>query len=183
MKFLYLILLFSIISCSNKFELEKRFDCSTSKIKNTKQFTDFRKNYKIEIPKNWKTNLYYNSFQSEIFTADTTKQLTETYILDTSFNLGELKFDTSFIKKIDSVLIANDLELVSYGKEKFNKKPSYWYLSKGNKKGFTYHQLDFFTKLSKTNYFSTTTKVYGEHNINERFCESISIQKTVVFLE
>lgn len=183
MKYLYLICFLLIISCSNTLELEKRFDCSASNIKSTKQFTDFRKNYSIEIPKHWNTNLYYNSIQSEIFTADTTKQLTETYILETSFNLGELKFNSNFRKKIDSVLIADDLVLVSSGEEEFHKKPSIWYLSKGNKNGFTYHQLNFFTKLSKTNYFSTTTKVFGDHTINQRFCESIAIQKTVTFLQ
>lgn len=183
MKYLYLICFLSIISCSNKLEIEKRFDCNVPKANNTKQFTDFKKNYKIKIPKHWKTSLYYNAIQSEIFTADTTKQLTESYILETSFNLGEVTFDKNFSKKIDSVLMADNLVLVSSGEEEFHKKPSVWYLSKGNKNGFTYHQLNLFTKLSKTNYFSTTTKVYGEHLINQRFCESISIQKTVTFLE
>ena len=180
---LLFFLLFSITSCSNKLELEKRFDCNSQSLSNTKQFTDFKKNYKITIPKHWKTSLYYNTFQSEIFTADTTKQLTETYILDTSHNLGKLNFDDRFIKKIDSVLTSEKLVFVASGEELFNKKPSFWYLSKGNQQGFTYHQLDFYTKLSENTYFSTTTKVYGDKNINERFCESISIQKTVNFLE
>lgn len=184
MKYFFLLIVgFLIFSCSNKLEFEKKYNCSTSSLSNSKQLTDFKKNYTINIPKDWKTEYYYSNVQSEIVVADTIKNLTSSYVLATSFNLGELNFDEKFYNKRDSLLQVNQLFLISSGKEILKEKPSFWYISKGNKNGFLYHQLNFLIKTSKSSYFNATTKVYGNENIEERFCEAVSIIKTVNFLE
>ena len=180
--FLSLIFLL-IMGCSKQSEIGKKMNCSTTTYKNTKEITDFNKNFTLSIPSNWKTELYLDNYQSEIFTADTLKQLSETYILAASFNLGTLNFDSDFHHRKDSVLNANNLKIIDSGNESFQKKPSFWYVSKGTKNNFDYHRFTVLTKISENTYFSAYSEIYGNTNVDERICESISLLESIRFLE
>ena len=182
--FLFIFSLFFMMSsCSKQSDLSKSFDCKTIKLENTAIISDFKQNFKLQIPTTWKTNLYYNSFQSEIFTADTIKQLTETYILDVSFNSGNLSFDDSFHKKTDSLLATLALTKIKDATIKFQNKPAYWYVVKGIKKGFTYHQFNLYILNSENAYISANSEIYGDNNIEDRICESISIIEKIEFIK
>lgn len=176
-------LAFLLISCRNQSELSKTLNCSTSKLNNLEVYSDFKQNFKIQIPTNWKTELYYDDFQSEIFSADTTKQLSETYILDAAFNYGNLEFNEEFYKKTDSLLATSNLQKEKDGNLEFKTKPAYWYLVTGTKKGFTYNQFNIVVKLSSETYFTAYSEIYGTNNIDERICESISILDNIEFLQ
>ncbi|HEY9170284.1 MAG TPA: hypothetical protein VIN72_12400 [Lutibacter sp.] len=158
-------------------------NCSVATYKNTEQITDFNKNFTLNIPSSWKTKLYFDNYQSEIFTADTLKQLSETYILAASFNFGALNFDKDFHHRKDSVLNANNLKIIDSGNQSFQFKPSFWYISKGTKNNFDYHRFTVMTKLSENTYFSAYTEIYGNTNIDKRICESISLLESIQFLE
>ncbi|WP_372792460.1 hypothetical protein [Lutibacter sp.] len=181
--FSFLVIIILLLSCSNSSVLHKEFACSNSKIENPKVITDFNKNFKLSISNNWKTRLYFSEYESEIFAADTLKQLTESFILGTSFNFGALNFDANFYKKTDSILKQSNLEIVNSGKELFQSKQAYWYLAKGYKNGFTYHKFNLTAKLSENSYFNGYSEIYGDNNINERICETISILEKIEFLQ
>lgn len=176
-------LFFILISCKKQSELSKAFNCNTSKLNNSEVYSDFKHNFNVTIPTNWNTELYYDEFQSEIFTADTTKQLSETYILDAAFNYGNLEFNEAFYKKTDSILAVSNLQKVKDGSLQFKTKPAYWYLVTGTKKGFTYNQFNLMVKLSNDTYFTAYSEIYGTDNIDKRICESISILDTIEFLQ
>ncbi|WP_299528016.1 hypothetical protein [uncultured Lutibacter sp.] len=181
--FSFIVLIFLVLSCSNSSVLHKEFACNNSKIDNPKVITDFNKNFKLTISNNWKTTLYFSEFESEIFAADTLKQLTETFILGTSFNFGVLNIDANFYKKTDSILTHNNLEIINSGKHSFQSKPASWYVAKGIKNGFTYHKFNLTAKLSENSYFNGYSEIYGDNNINERICETISILEKIEFLQ
>lgn len=184
MRFLLLgFLFFSLISCSNNNVLAEEFNCESVALNNLIERTDFKKKFKLEIPSNWKTKLYYTEFQSELFAADTTKQLTETYILNTSFNLGKLNFDALFSSKNDSILILENLNKINSKSIQFKDKPAHWILASGFKNGFPFHQFKLSIKLSESTYFSCATEIYGDELVNERICESISIINNIEFLQ
>jgi len=172
-----------IFSCKKQSDLSKIYDCSQIKIENPKTIIDFNKNFKLTISSNWKTKLYFSEFESEIFTADTIKQLTKSFILAASFNSGKLKFDTNYYTKIDSILIKNNLQLINSGNETFQSQPMYWYVAKGFKNKFTYHKFNLTSKRSKNTYFNSSVEIYGDDNVNERICKAISILEKVEFLQ
>jgi len=180
---LLFIVIFSIIGCSKQSELSKIFNCSSTSIKNTKSISDFNKNFKLSIPTNWKTDLYFDQYQSELFTADTTKQLLSTYILDASFNFGILNFDEAYYTKIDSVLEISKLQKINSGNLDFNNKPAYWYVAKGQKNNYNYHQFNITLKLSENTYFNSYSEIYGDENVDERICESIAILESLEFVK
>ena len=179
----FVLIIVAFNSCSKQSELYNIFSCNNEISEATKNISDFNKNFKLDIPISWNTALYYNNYQSEIFTADTTKQLTESFIFDASFNLGELNFNDTFYAKTDSIIKANNLQIVKTGNQLFQEMPAYWYLVKGTKKGFTFHQFNLLVKNSSSTYFKAYSEIYGDESINERICESILLLKNIEFLE
>jgi len=180
MKFRFITVFFILIiatSCNEKTALETILNCSSSfSLSKTKEVKDVKKNFKIHVPTNWKTELYYDEFQSAVFTADTTKQLTETFILDTTWKNGELILDSAFEEKIKSNL---ELIVITSQFENIHNKPAYWHHSKGIKNNFEFHLLDVYLKTSIDSYILISTQVYGNKDINKRFCESIQLIKTL----
>jgi hypothetical protein len=170
-------------ACQDKNELEKKFNCDKTEIGKLKRTFDFNKNFSLNIPMNWKSNFFYSSSVSEIFIADTTKQLSESYIFNASFHIAELNFDTDFHKKTDSLLLANNMEMVASEKLTFMEKESYWYLVEGEKNGFPVHQFNFMMKRNHSTYFSSSTEIYGDKEVYERLCSSFYLLKSVEFFE
>jgi len=181
--FLFSLLIITILSCSKQTPLAEKFNCKSMDVNGFETIYDFNKNFKIPIPNTWKTNLYYDKLESSIFAADTLKQLTDSYIIGASFTFGKVNFNEDFSKKTDSILSINSLSKVDEGNESFQANQTYWYLAKGSKNGFDYHQFNMTVKLSENTYFNTYSEVYGDENINERICESISILENVKFLQ
>jgi hypothetical protein len=179
---IYLLSVLFLLSCSKQSKMSREFNCSNHKIENHKTTTDFKNKFKLTNSSNWKTELYFNEYQSEIFVADTTKQLTESFILITSFNRGVLNLDTDFYKRIDSISKNEKLQVINSGKQSFQSNPAYWYVAKGIKHGLTYHQFNITVKQSENTYFNAYSEIYGDNKINERICETISILEKVEFL-
>lgn len=180
---IFALLMLMIIACSRQNTLEKHFDCGSASFdKKTKKY-DFHKNFSLDVPDHWQARYHYASAVSEIFLADTTKQFTETFIFNASFHNAALEFNASFHKNLDSVLRVNDLELVESHKTTFMEKESYWYLVKGQKYGYPMHQFNLMMKNSAATFFLTSTEIFGEEAVYERLCESVSLLKTIDFLE
>ena len=174
-------LFISLVSCTQKTLLENTLNCSSAPFKlETKVFTDVKEYYKISIPKNWKTKRFYSESQSDIFTADTVKQLTETYILDTSLKIGELDLSKDFENKIIEL---SPYPIINSQFENIIDKPSFWYISKGTKNNFPYHKLEIYIKTSEAAYFQIIVEAYGNRNVNERFCNALDIIKTIKLLQ
>ncbi len=182
-KLLFLFLIIGFISCTKTSKLDKLFDCKSNNTISTNTITDFNKNFSINILTNWKTKLYYDNVSSEIYAADTLKELTKTFIIGVSFFKGNLKLNKEFITKSDSLFSLKKLKIITSEKEKFINKPSYWYVLSGTKKGFSFHQLNITIKNDGKSYINTTVDVYGDKSVNSRICQAISILKTIQFLQ
>ncbi len=181
----FLILLITIqilFSCQQKSNLQKDFICEVSNLSNTKKVIDIKKKFSIQTPKHWKTNLYYDNIQTQIYTADTTKQLSETYILDIALNSGELILDDSFKNKVIENLHATKLQNLKFKFDTFKEKPSLWFVSKGKKRDLDYYYFQLFILNSPTDYYEITTKIYGNEHLDTRLCESIAIISKIEFL-
>ncbi len=183
-KIIVLLLAISFMSCK-KNELKNEFNCkSSTSFSDTKEIRDVMKKFRLTLPSSWKTQLYYDEFQSEIYSADTTKSLTETYILDISWHQGELNLDKFFDQTVkDTLAIKEKLSNVKSNFIKFKDRPSYFNLSKGKSGNHTYHFLQVYVKTEIDEYFTFTTKVYGDDNVDERLCEAIQLSDKIVFIE
>ncbi len=171
-----LILLLGIIFIScGKSDLKEEFQCEVSAPSNTKTYHDILKHFSIEIPKDWKTILYYDEYVSNIYSADTAKPLTKTYIVDITWNRGELLFDKAFEENLKIGLDSSNMKITKSGFIKFQKYPAYFNISEGKYQEYDFHQLDIYVKTAPDEYFSFISKIYGNKRIDERICESIAL--------
>lgn len=183
-KIALLIIVTSLITCQ-KNDLKNDFNCKTSTSNSElKEYRDILKKFKIKIPTSWKTSLYYDEYQSKVYTADTTKSLTDTYILDIAWHQGELNLNEAFAQTVkDTLLIKEQLNVVKSKFSKFQNKPCYWTLSEGNTAKYAYSNLQVYIKTEVDEYFTVTTKVYGDKNVDERLCKAIELSSNIVFIQ
>ena len=179
------ILTITLSSCNEKVTVSNTFDCNTpNQLTNTKKYKDVLSHFKIDIPKSWKTKLYFDEFQSEVYSADTTKQLSETYIAEITWHQGELNFNEDFEGNVNIILLEKEkLEIVQHGYADFINYKSYYNLSVGKNTDITYHYLQIYLQYNIDEYYTFTTKIYGDDFINERICASISLFKSIQFLK
>lgn len=176
---IFLFILIISIGCNKKTILETTFDCSKNSFSKTTSFKDSKNNFKIDIPKGWKVNKFYDEIESSIFFADTLKQLTETYIIDVSYKSGELDLNPEFVEKVGNST-NHQIEYSEF--ENLFDKPAFWYLSKGEKNNFEYRVLSIYIKTSFDSYMQISIEIYGPENVEKRLCEAINIIKTIVFI-
>lgn len=184
-KFIVIIIVSSsLLSCQPN-DLITEFDCTSSiNMSDSKEMRDILKKFIISVPKTWKTQLYYDEFKSQIYSADTTKSLTETYVLDIAWHQGELNLNEFFEQKvIDTLAIKEQLTTYKSKFGKFHGKDAYWNLSEGIDSGYPYNHLELYIKTDIDEYFTITTKIYGQDNIDTRLCESILIVDKINFNE
>lgn len=117
------IAVFGIVlsSCKNS-QFEREFSCDTPmSFSSTKTYKDVLSHFEIDVPKNWKTSLYYDEYQSKLYTADTTRNLSESYIIDVSWHQGELIIDDD-LERLVSEQVGREFNLipVKAGKENFS---------------------------------------------------------------
>jgi hypothetical protein len=168
-----------ITSCS-KTALENEFSCkSESFIGNNEKVIDIKKKFTILIPKHWNTNLFFDDIQSSIYFADTTKQLTETVLLDITHLQNEYNFTAEFKKQLfknDSIL---QLKLVDEKEITFKEKPSYYRISRGFKGNYPYQIVNIYIKQNNNNAFHIKTEVFGDSLINKRLCKAFQLINTL----
>lgn len=172
-----------ITSCS-KTALENEFSCSFESFSsNTEKVIDVKKSFTIQIPKHWKTNLFYDKMLSSVYSADTTKQLTETVLVDITQLQNEYQFDDSFKRRLklnDSVL---KLKTKKQKPFIFKNKKAFYAISNGKKGNFRYQILNIFVKQNSKSSFHLKAEVYGDSIVNNRFCKAIHTLNSITFNE
>ncbi|MGJ8743224.1 hypothetical protein [Polaribacter sp.] len=163
------------LSCNNKSEISKDFNCKTAAFPNLEEIVDVKKLFSVQFPKTWKTQLYYDAVQSSIFTADTTKQLTETMLLDITFINKKSIFDTTFKLKEEQESLSKKLIQTKTKETKLLKKPAFYTLSKGLKGKFTYQVCKAFIKINEENFILAKVEVYGDSLVNQRLCNAFTL--------
>ncbi|MEN8187832.1 MAG: hypothetical protein ABFR05_11950 [Bacteroidota bacterium] len=185
LNFALLLLIISINFSCKRNDVKEAFQCTSeySFFNSNKTYQDVLKHFKIDIPQEWKTELYYDEFQSEIYSADTTKQLTESFIIDITWHQGELNFNRNFKRKVKKNLVEENLKTIRSGKGKFNDLPVYYNIAKGKYLSYEYHLLQLYVKSNVDEYYTFTSKVYGSESIDERICASVNLFEDIEFLD
>lgn len=169
-----------LISCNNN-RLSKEMGCEKVFFPNLETIEDVHKNFSIKLPNNWKTNLYYDNSQSSIYAADTTKQLTETYLVDVTMISNKLNFNSDFYFKYKNNLTQNKLVETNSFETPFLKKEAFYSRALGKKSGFPYQIINLYIKVDNQTHIHAKAEVYGDSLANERLCEALTlIEKTTI---
>ncbi len=178
MKNKYLLLLFIfffLLSCGKKTDLQKVYECESPSFSNLEDVTDVKNLFSIAIPKNWKTNLYFDALQTSIYSADTTKQLTETTLIDVTLIYKSVDFTTDFKEKLRLKDEMYQLKQTVSKELKVIQKPSYMLVAKGIKQGFSYQKSSIYIQINDANFLLAKVEVYGDSLIEQRFCKAYKL--------
>ncbi len=170
--------------CKNS-KFEREFNCDTPmSFSNTKTYKDVLGHFEIDIPKNWKTSLYYDEYQSKLYTADTTRNLSESYIIDVTWHQGELIIDDD-LERLVSEQVGREFNLipVKAGEGEFLDYPAYYHISTGQKNNMNWHYLQIYLKYEPDEYYTLTSKIYGDELVTERICASFAVFKELDFID
>lgn len=170
---LSLLFLILLSSCNSK-KLSDEFKCSSASFNNLEEITDFKKNFTMKLPKNWKTNLYYDEVVSSIYSADTTLSIKETVIIDASFVLNPVEIDNEFIAKIRTENSNNNLKEITSKQLKYLNNDCFYNYVEGTKGKYNYHLLNVFTKAD-LGFMHIKTEIYGDSLVDERLCKAIKL--------
>lgn len=170
-----------LVSCHEKTsELSSIFSCEKStELTQLETLHDFKNNFTIKTPKYWKTKLYYDNRQSEIFSADTIKNLSDTYIMDYSAILGRIDINKDLQEKVKQKTQENAMETVKESFHKFKGFDAFANLSKGTSRGMDLYIFQYYIKLNDEKYLLIKTEFYGIKDFDSRFCESISLLEKI----
>ncbi|TXD51767.1 MULTISPECIES: hypothetical protein [unclassified Polaribacter] len=174
--FIALLLFFS---CNKKTGISKHLNCETTEFKNLEKVEDVKNLFSVDFPKNWKINLYQDEIQSSIFAADTTKQLTETILLDVTFINQKINLDESFLLKQEQENLVNNLIKIKTKEFIFLEKPSIYMIYRGKKGKFSYQICTIFIQINEENSMLAKTEIYGDIHINNRFCSAFSLLENI----
>lgn len=175
-KFICCLGLLSLLSCKEQTPLQQHYQCSTNGYAaTTEEVRDMKKLFSATIPKHWKTNLFYDNVQSSIYTADTTKQLTHTTIVDITFVHQSVNFDEEFIQQITQRNTTASLTKVAAKPMKVLQKEAYLSHAKGTKSGYPYQTVDLFIKVNENNFIQAKTEVYGDSLVTSRICNALHL--------
>lgn len=161
-------------SCNTNHHLENDFNCSVQIPYDLEEISDFKNKFQIELPKKWKTKLYYDDAVSSIFSADTTKNLTKSIILDISFIDTSIPIDKQFIEKIKGENLKLNLKELKSEVINFNGLQSFYTLTKGKRGKFNYHNFTIFSKVN-LGFLQMKTELYGDSLVNQRICTAIKL--------
>lgn len=177
------VLLLTSACQTSKFERE--FECTTpTSYTQTKTYTDVLNHFKIEVPTQWKSELYYDEYQSALYTADTTKQLRETFILDIAWHQGELVLNKDFEVRVAQNATRNlKLIPVKSGFGEYLGHPAYYHISTGKSEDLSWHYLEVYVQHKVDEYYTFTSKIYGSEFVSERICDSFSVFNEISFLD
>lgn len=186
MKYTFSLLLLTLllVACE-KSKFEREFECDTpSSYTQTKNYKDVLGHFEVEIPSSWKTELYYDEYQSALYTADTTKALRETFILDMAWRQGELVLNKDFEIRVAQNAERNlKLIPVKSGFGDYLGNPAYYHIATGKGDDLNWHYLEVYVQHKVDEYYVFTSKIYGDEFVSERICASFSIFNDLVFLD
>jgi len=172
----YFLICFLIsVSCTKQSQFSDEFQCKSSSLEYLETVKDARNVFSIPIPKNWNINLYEDALQSSVFAADTTKQLTESILIDVSYIKNDIQFDDVFKLKIEQENLSKNLIQKKSKEITVLGKPTYFVVSKGKKSTFSYQKLQAFIKIHQKDFILAKVEIYGDSLVENRFCKAFSL--------
>lgn len=169
------LILFSFISCSKNAGIFSNFDCPQTSEISTKPILDAFFKFSLDIPTTWKTELYIDNDTSIFATADTTKQLTEAFLIKVSQIPGQLTLNQATTVTIKSELTKNQWQINSIQNGLFKEFNTLLIASQKQPSHLKTSALHLYFSVANEYYFEIEIQCFGDKNIDERFCQAIKI--------
>jgi hypothetical protein len=168
-------------SCSPGSSFKPFFNCHTSLDEKTERVEEFEKNFSVQIPQSWKTELYYDNQRTGIMTADTTRYYSQAYTLEFFLVKSGIDISGKLQSDLDSIMKGNGFHVLKNELTSFRGKPACLHWSQGKEKDISVHVLQHYVKINPDNYLISQCKIFGDNDVQSRLCEALSIIESLQF--
>ncbi len=161
------------------------FDCNANTSHYSKTLIkDPKKTFEIEIPTNWKREFFIDNGESRLYCADTTKELTKTYILDLGYYEGNIELTDVFVEKIKNrILQSSDAKILKTSKFKSHNKEGIAILYNSSFLNFKSKTLQAYLKNNNESHYLLKIDTYGEEITDRRICEALSLFENALLIK
>lgn len=174
--FLYSLSTILFFSCKNEPSINDIISCSSdAEFHHSKTIRDAKNNFEINLGEHWKRELYFDEYQSRIYSADTTRSYSESFIIDVTRFEGNINLTENFrqhlISQIKSIPRAY---IIKEGFINFKEIPAYVVYSFQKKDEMVLYNIQCYIAYSD-HYFLLESKINGSKNLDKNSCESVAI--------
>ena len=157
---------------------------STRQEQAQKNIKDPHKHFEISIPSNWKKEFFIDSSSTRFYCADTTKELTETYIIEIGNYTKNTTLDTLFVKTIEGeVLQKENGEVLQSKHVRLGEKKGYSIHSKYKRLGFDFQTVQSYFPNTNGSLYLLKVEAYGTENSEARLCAGMAFLDTALLYE
>jgi hypothetical protein len=149
---------------------------STQQEQAQKNIEDLHQRFEISIPSNWKKEFFIDSSSTRFYCADTTKELTDTYIIEIGHYTKNILLDTLFVKTIEGEVLQKEKGEVLQSKlVRLGKKKGYSIHSKYRRLGFDFQTVQSYFPNANGSLYLLKVEAYGTENSEARLCEGMAL--------
>jgi len=172
------LIVFIAFGCTDNNSLLNGYLCKTESLQ-SKAIPDALQKFTLSVPNNWKTELYINNKSSTFITADTTKQLSQAFIIKVSSIPGGLNFNKTLAKSLKLKLAENNWKTKKITKGLFKSHNSLLFRTEKQDSKIKTSALQLFFNAPNQYHFEVEIQCFGNKNIQKRFCKAVVILKTL----
>ncbi len=149
---------------------------STQQEQAQKNIKDLHQRFEISIPSDWKKEFFIDSSSTRFYCADTTKDLTDTYIVEIGHYLKNTTLDTLFVKKIEDEVLQKEKGVVLQSKRvRLGDKKGYSIHSKYRRLGFEFQAVQSYFPNTNGSLYILKVEAYGTEKTEARLCEGMAL--------
>lgn len=180
---LFLIFSVSLTSCSkdtisSNFNYNCNYNFEYPKLQTTK---DTNGNFEIKIPFNWKKEFFMSDSETRLYFADTTRQLTEAFIIDIGLYNSPQKIEEEYLKEIKKEIRNSKNAKVTDKTITFQEKPGYILEIQLTEMNINKNSIHIYLQNKNNSYYFIKIDAYGTELINKRLCEALQILDKIEF--
>ena len=167
-----------LVNCSEpNIQSVLNLNCSEQAFENLNTSKEPRGYFEVPIPNHFKKEFFVNEFESRLYFADTTKQLSDAYIMDFGFySATPTELNQPFIeKKILEYKNNTDVRLEVSEKIVFQGKTGHVLFSKKNDDFLPINSIEIYIPNTSNTYYYIKSDFYGNDNLESRICQALSL--------
>lgn len=181
--FAYFVILLIAISCQKKTTIYDVLECkSSNSFAHAKTLRDVQNHFEINIGENWKRELYYDSYQSRIYAADTTRSYSSSFIVDITRFEGKIIIEKAFQEQLMKTIKEKKNQfIIKEGFIDFKEQKSYTIFSFQKREEQQTYTLECYVPSGEFYYLLTST-INGSDNLANNILESLQVFNSLKIL-
>lgn len=169
-------IVFLCLSCKQEKTLQNFIDCDyETNFKHDKVLRDAKNYFEVNIGNHWKRELYVDDGQSRMYAADTTRDYSESFIIDITRFDGRIVLDSVFQNKLKKdIENENRSYIIKDNFLNYNTKKGYGVFYFEHKGANPTYFMEFYIAYPE-HYYLLKAIILGNEKFEDNLCETMEV--------